>query len=72
MLENTCHGGNLDRQYHLACDTSRFASGGVLSQLTDEHPMGTVMSSKLVSSMRIVQFILKRFLEAEIQYHTTE
>jgi len=72
VLENACHGGDPNRQYHLACDASGFAYGGVLFQLTDEHPGGTVMSSKLVGSMRIIQFISKKFLDAETRYHTTE
>jgi len=54
VLANTCHGGDPDRQYHLACDASRFAYGGVLFQLAAEHPVGTVMSLKLVGSMRII------------------
>jgi len=71
VLEHACHGGDPDRQYHLACDASGFAYG-VLFQLADKHPMGTVMSSKLVGSMRIIQFISKKFLDAETRYHTTE
>jgi len=72
VLEHACHGGDPDRQYHLACDAFRFAYGGVLFQLADKHPMETVMSSKLVGSMRIIQFISKKFLDAETRYHTTE
>jgi len=71
VLENACHGGDPARQYHLACDASGFAYGGVLFQLADQ-PVGTVMSSKLVGAMRIIQFILKKFLDAETRYHTTE
>ena len=62
--------GDPARQYHLACDASGFTYGGVLFQLTDQ-PVGTVMSSKLVGAMRIIQFISK-FLDAETRYHTTE
>jgi len=71
VLDNACHGGDPARQYHLACDASGFAYGGVLFLLADQ-PMGTVMSSKLIGSMRIVQFISKKFLDAETRYHTTE
>jgi len=72
VLANACHGGDPDRQYHLACDAFSFAYGGVLFQLAAEHPAGTVMSSQLVGSMRIVQFISKKLLDAETRYHTTE
>jgi len=71
VLENMCHGGDPARQYHLACDASGFAYGGVLFQLTDQL-VGTVMSSKLMEAMRIIQFISKKFLDAETRYHTTE
>jgi len=30
------------------------------------------MSSKLMGAMRIIQFISKKFLDAETHYHTTE
>jgi len=65
VLENACHGGDLDRQYHLACDASGFAYGGVLFQLAVEYRVRMIMSPKIVGSMRIIQFILKRFLDAE-------
>jgi len=72
VLTNACHGGDPDRQYHLACDASGFAYGGVLFQLADDQPIGTVMSSKLAGSMRIIQFISKKFLDTETRYHTME
>jgi len=71
VLTNACHGGDPARQYHLACDASGFAYGGVLFQLAD-HPVGMIMSPKMVGSMRVVQFISKKFLDAETRYHTTE
>jgi len=71
VLESACHGGDPTPQYYLACDASGFAYGGVLFQLMDQ-PVGTVMSSKLVGAMRIIQIISKKFLDAETRYHTTE
>jgi len=70
VLTNACHGGDPDRQYHLVCDASGFAYRGVLFQLADDQPIGTVMSSKLAGSMSIIQFISKKFLDAETRYHT--
>ena len=66
VLANACHGGDPDRQSHLARDASGFAYGGVLFQLAAEHPVGTVMSSKLVGSMRIVQFTSAKKLKVEV------
>ena len=54
VLENACHGGDLDRQYHLACDASGFAYGGVLFQLAVEYWVRMIMSPKIVGSMRII------------------
>jgi hypothetical protein len=71
VLQNACHGGDPQRQYHLACDASQYAYGGVLFQLA-EQPLGTLLTSKLVDSMRIIQFISKKFLDTETRYHTTE
>jgi len=72
VLENACHGGDLDRLYHLACDALEFAYGGVLFQIAAEYPVGMIMSPKIVRSRRIIQFISKKFLDAETRYHTTE
>jgi len=72
ILKNACYGGDPIRQYHLSCDASQYAYGGVLFQLVGEEP-GTILSSpKLVDKVRLVQCISKKFLDAETRYHTTE
>jgi hypothetical protein len=71
ILNNACYGGDPSIQYHLATDPSDYAYGGVLFQIPG-CPAGTVFNKTLVPEMQIVQFISKKFLDAETRYHTTE
>ena len=72
ILSNACHGGDPTRQYHLSCDASQYAYGGVLFQLVGEEPGAILSSPKMVDKVRLVQCISKKFLDAETRYHTTE
>ena len=72
ILKNACYGGDPTLQYHLSCDTSQYTYGGVLFQLVGEEPRTILSSLKLVDKMRLVQFILKKFLDTETCYHTTK
>jgi len=72
ILSNACHGGDPTRQYHLSCDASQYAYGGVLFQLVGAEPGAILSSPKMVDKVRLVQCISKKFLDAKTRYHTTE
>jgi len=66
-------GGNPRAQYHLACDTSKFATGGVLFQLHGI-PTGTdaTNSEEHQEAEQIIMFMSFRMTTAEQNYTTTE
>lgn len=64
-------GADPEKQYHLATDASKTATGGVLFQLID-HSTGTEAVDKLRNFERIIMFMSFRLTDAESPYHTTE
>jgi hypothetical protein len=73
IANNAMCGGNPKAQYHLACDASKFATGGVLFQLHGI-PAGTdAMNSEIHrEAERIIMFMSFRMTAAEYNYTTTE
>lgn len=71
IINNAVHGGDDNRQYHLATDASGYAIGGVLFQLI-RSPPNTNATPATRSEQRIVIFISKQLAKPETRYSATE
>ena len=71
IIENVVFGGDESQQYHLMTDASKHALGGVLFQLPNHSP-NTILNVSTRTDMKVIMFILKRFLPVETRYSTTE
>jgi len=73
IANNAMCGGNPRAQYHLACDASKFATGGVLFQLHGI-PAGTdaTNSEEHREAERIIVFMSFRMTTAGCNYTTTQ
>ena len=71
ITQNAMSGADPELQYHLACDASINALGGILFQIQDSKP-GTTISPKHRKNERIIMFMSFRLNDAETRYDTTE
>jgi hypothetical protein len=71
IIDNAVHGGDNNKQYHLATDASGYAIGRVLFQLIKSAP-DTNATPATRSEQQIVMFISKQLAKPETRYSATE
>lgn len=68
IVENSVSGGNINQQYHLACNASKIGIGGVVFQMLKDR----FSKAEDFRFAKVVMYISQRLNDAETRYTNTE